>query len=42
MPTDVLERTIIIKITVNIIHLYLIIVSTKKKGLKKKMDCIDL
>lgn len=36
MPTGALEGSIIIKITVNIIQLYLIIVSTKKKRRPKK------
>lgn len=42
MTTDALERSIIIKITVNIIQLHLITVSTKKKGPTKKLDYIDL
>lgn len=42
MPTDALERSIIIKITVNTIQLYVIIMSTKKEGLTKKLDYIDL
>jgi len=42
MRTDTLGRSIITKITVHVIQLYLIIASTTKNGLTKKLDNIDL